>query len=123
MRPLILATVLSALALSGCAAYRTTSNVQTTNAPAPSQLKKVEIHEQGQRPARKLKELQKIEVSVKKLTVFHADPTREQANEALIERASAVGADAVVDVQYKKGVGFTTWGYLDASGMAVRFVD
>ena len=71
-------------------------------------------------PGRKYSELGPIEVSVKKLTLFHKDPTREQANEALIERARVLGADAVINITYESGIGFTTWGYIDAKGMAVK---
>ena len=55
-------------------------------------------------------------LSIKKLTAVHDDPTKEQANAELKKRASAIGCDAVVNVAYKAGVGFTTWGYLDAQG-------
>ncbi len=74
-------------------------------------------------PNRKYKVLGPIEVSVKKLTVFHKGPTKEMANEALIEKAKAIGADGVIDVTYKSGIGFTTWGYIDASGKAVKLAD
>ncbi len=70
---------------------------------------------------RKYQALGVVEVSVKKLTVFHKDPTREQANEALTEKARVLGADAIVNTTYTSGVGFTTWGYIDARGTAVKF--
>jgi len=31
-----------------------------------------------------------------------------------------MGADAVINVTYASGVGFTTWGYMDAKGVAVK---
>ena len=71
-------------------------------------------------PDKKYKEIGLIEVSVKKLTVFHKDPTKEQANEALIEKARIIGADAVIKVTYESGIGFTTWGYIDAKGIGVK---
>jgi uncharacterized protein YbjQ (UPF0145 family) len=73
-------------------------------------------------PGRSFKELGPIEVTVKKLTVFHKDPTREQANEALIERAKVLGADAVINIAYKNGIGFTSWGYIEAKGVAVKLL-
>ena len=79
------------------------------------------IISEGSLSERRPQSLGVIEVSVKKLTVFHADPTKEQANEALIEKAKLLGADAVINVTYSSGVGFTTWGYMDAKGKAVRF--
>lgn len=117
--PALLASVL----LGGCASYRTSSNISAAPASPQAELKAVLIYESGRRPKRKFKEIQKVEVSVKKLTIFHEDPTREQANEVLLERARVLGADAVIDVEYRKGVGFTTWGYMDATGMAIVFSD
>jgi len=76
---------------------------------------------EGNFPGRKYSEIGPVEVSVKKLTIFHADPSKEQANEALIEKAKLLGADAVINIKYETGVGLTTWGYMDAKGTAVRF--
>jgi hypothetical protein len=115
-----LALIAVSLVMSGCAAYRTSSNVEPLTTPSSSQ-KKVEIYESGVSPAKKFKILEKIEVSVKKLTLFHADPTKEQANRELEIRALSIGCDAVVNVQYQKGVGLTTWGYIDAQGNCARF--
>ena len=81
----------------------------------------MEIYESGVSPSKKFKTLEKIEVSVKKLTLFHADPTKEQANRELEIRALSMGCDAVVGVQYQKGIGLTTWGYIDAQGNCVKF--
>lgn len=107
---------------AGCAAYRVESNIEEVPAPpaAASRTSQVLLSE-GSIPGRKYSEIGPVEVSVKKLTVFHADPTKEQANEALIEKAKLLGADAVINVTYSSGVGFTTWGYMDAKGKAVRF--
>jgi uncharacterized protein YbjQ (UPF0145 family) len=73
--------------------------------------------------SRKYKEIGPIEVSVKKLTIFHSDPTKEQANEALAEKARVIGADAVINVTYQSGIGLMTWGYIDAKGIGVKFAD
>ncbi len=127
----LLAIAILVSTASGCASYRTDSNISTapTTAPAPTvaattpaPISKVLISEDAL-PNRKYKEIGPIEVSVKKLTIFHKDPTKEQANEALIEKATVIGADAVVNVTYKSGVGFTTWGYMDASGTGVKLID
>ncbi|NJD89374.1 MAG: YbjQ family protein [Betaproteobacteria bacterium] len=115
-----LATALAATA--GCAAYRVESNIEEKPAPAPATASSAQVllSESGF-PGRKYAEIGPIDVSVKKLTVFHADPTKEQANQALIEKARLLGADAVINVRYESGVGLTTWGYMDAKGTAVRF--
>jgi Putative heavy-metal-binding len=127
MRSRTLAASLCAVALaltSGCASYRVSSNVEptapatspTSATPTPTQV----LLAEDSLPGRRYTEIGPVEVSVKKLTLFHKDPTREMANEALIERAKAMKADAVVRITYKTGIGLTTWGYIDAAGTAVR---
>jgi hypothetical protein len=112
------AAVVAASVLSGCATYRSDSNIPSAPVSAASQKVNVIVLEGV--PDKKYKELGPIEVSVKKLTIFNKDPTKEQANEALIEKARIIGADAVIKVTYKSGVGFTTWGYMDAKGTGVK---
>ncbi len=73
-------------------------------------------------PSRKYAEIGLIEVSVKKLTAFHKDPTKAQADEALVEKAQSMGADAVINIKCSTGIGFATWGYIDAKGMGVKFI-
>lgn len=107
---------------SGCASYRTSSNIESTPAPAATPAARVVLAEDSL-PGRKYIELGPIEVSVKKLTVFHKDPTKEQANEALIEKARSIGANAVVNIKYTSGIGFTTWGYIDAKGVGVKLAE
>jgi hypothetical protein len=107
--------------MSGCASYRVSSNVEPgapTATPPTTQI----ILAEDNLPSRKYSELGPIEVSAKKLTLFHKDPIKEQANEALNERARALGADAVINITYETGIGFTTWGYIDAKGTAVKFL-
>ncbi len=115
----LLATIIAATALSGCATYRTDSNI--TSEPTSVVVSKTNVLILEGVPEKKYKELGPVEVSVKKLTVFHKDPTKEQANEALIEKARIIGADAVIKVTYESGIGFTTWGYIDAKGTGVKF--
>lgn len=118
---LLLVLIMAAMT-SGCASYRTTSNISSESVPAASASTNVIISEDSL-PNRKYKEIGPIEVSVKKLTIFHKDPSKEQANEALVEKARAIGADAVISVTYKGGIGFTTWGYMDAKGTGVKLND
>jgi len=121
-KPGLLVVMLVVLAVSGCAAYRTDSNISSESPPAVSSSIKVLVSEDSL-PNRRYKVIGPIEVSVKKLTVFHNDPTKEQANEALSEKARIIGADAVVNVTYQSGIGFTTWGYIDAKGTGVKLTD
>ena len=119
----LLFVLIVAAAAGGCAPYRTTSNIEAAESPPAASAAKSVIIAEDALPGRKYKEIGPIEVSVKKLTIFHKDPTKEQANEALIEKARIVGADAVINVTYKSGVGFTTWGYIDATGTGVKLAD
>jgi len=108
------------LFVAGCASYRVSSNVQPSATPDAVDVATI-IVTQGSVPDREYTALGPIEVSVKKLTVFHEDPTQEQADQALMDRARAMNADAVINVTYTSGIGFTTWGYIDAKGTAVKF--
>lgn len=118
----LLCALLIATLTSGCASYRTSSNI-SSDAPAGLSANTKVLIAGDSLPNRKYKELGPVEVSIKKLTVFHNDPTKEQANEALSEKARAIGADAVINVTYKNGIGFTTWGYMDANGIGVKLAD
>ncbi len=118
----LLITAMVASLVSGCASYRTESNIPAATTPAAASTGAVLISDNSL-PGRKYKVIGPIEVSIKKLTLFHSDPTKEMANQALIDKARAIGADAVVDVTYKAGVGLTTWGYLDANGKGVKLSD
>jgi len=63
-----------------------------------------------------------IKVTVRKTTIFNADPTRAQVDEKLRKQAKKMGADAVVLVRYGTvGIGLTSWGVLDGQGRAVKF--
>lgn len=111
---------ISITALTGCASYRVSSNVDasvsTNNQIALSEIK---IYETVL-PEGTYLTVGPINVSIKKLTIFHQDPTREQVNLALQEKALILGADAIINVKYSSGIGFTTWGYMDAEGLGVK---
>lgn len=108
---------------SGCASYRVSSDVKppdVSEAPATTSVE-IRRREEGP-PSREFKILKPLKVTVKKLTVFHADPTSEQADAALRERARTIGADAVIEVVYDSGIGAWTWGYIDVSGVAIEYL-
>jgi hypothetical protein len=104
---------------AGCASYRVSSNIESAP-PSATAARQVLITESNV-PNRKYTELGPVEVSVQKLTLFHPNPTKERADEALVEKARSIGADAVINVKYSSGVGLWTWGYLDAKGTGVKF--
>ena len=118
-RSLRIGTACLALVLaSGCASHRISSNVDEAATGSAANVP-VLIAENGL-PGRKFTDLGIVHVSIKKLTVFNSNPTKEQAIEALKDKARILGADAVIDVKYDFGVGATTWGYMDATGKAVK---
>ena len=107
--------------LPGCAAYRTSSNVDGSPSQLATPTRKPAIYEGATEPGKKFRTTQRIEISIKKLTLFHSDPTKEQANAELEKRAIALDCDAVTNVQYQSGIGLTTWGYIDAQGNCAKF--
>ena len=118
---LLIALLVLSLA-SGCAAYRTSSSIDAEPDPAAQSITEVLISE-GNLSNRRYRVLGPIDVSIKKLTVFHKDPTKQMANEALTAKARAMGADAIINVTYTSGVGLSTWGYIDAYGTGVKLLD
>lgn len=118
----LLVLALGIATTSGCASHRTSSNVKSDSASALDSSVPVLISETTL-SEKNYQEIGPIEVSIKKLTAFHKDPTKEQANEALKEKARAIGANAVMNVSYKSGIGLTTWGYMDAKGTGVKIND
>ena len=41
----------------------------------------------------------------------------------MLFRSRVIGANAVIDVTYESGTGFTTWGYIDAKGTGVKIAE
>ncbi len=55
-------------------------------------------------------------------SVFSGSPTDGDVNMQLRRLAAGVGADAVVNVEYTRGMSLTSWQSLTATGLAVRRV-
>ncbi|GJL81268.1 MAG: hypothetical protein DHS20C01_09020 [marine bacterium B5-7] len=126
----LLLIIASLVTTTGCASYRVSSNVDseptvdaTSNSTTEFSPESTVIISEDSLPGRTYTEVGPIEVTVKKLTAFHKNPTREQANAALMDKARTIGADAVIDVTYKNGVGLTTWGYIKANGSGVKLTN
>lgn len=63
-----------------------------------------------------------LDVTVRKRSLFDADPTRETVNEALREEAAELGADAVILVRYGNvGLSVVSYAALDGRGRAVAY--
>jgi hypothetical protein len=75
---------------------------------------------EGDIPGRKYSSLGDVTVSVNKLTIFHAAPTRDMVNQKLKEEAAKLGADAVIFLRYGT-VGMTalSYGGLEGKGRAI----
>lgn len=113
----------AAFALSGCATWTQTSVDQATDAPpaVKTPIERIAVIE-GDFKDRKYRPLGEISVTVNKTTIFHPDPTPASVNQALREKASELGADAVVGVQYGQvGMSFFSWGSLQGKGRAIKF--
>ncbi len=77
----------------------------------------IEIYENGiDRP---YKEIGPIKVRVGARTALSKSKTIEDVNKKLREHALKMGANAVINVQYDRGVSMTSWKALTAKGMAV----
>ncbi|MDN5107957.1 hypothetical protein PJV93_07055 [Aliarcobacter butzleri] len=120
MKKVISLVTLSILALgiSGCS-YRNDSGVSIPDNLNAMSASNVLVTEDSLND-KNCVTIKEIDTSVKKLTVFHKDPTKEQANFVLAEQAKKIDANAVRNVKYSSGVGLTTWGYMDAKGDASK---
>ena len=126
MRVGILCSILLCMSMTGCATWSTSSvdnsaaDITAGQGPKkqPSQIQVTE----SDITDRKYKMLGDISVMVNKTTLFHPDPTREMVTEKLREKASEMGADAVVLARYGKGgISLMSWGSLEGKGRAVKF--
>ena len=64
--------------------------------------------------------LRRLEAKAEAPTAFHTAPTVEAVNEQLRTLAAGIGADAVIEVAYDRGMSLTSWKAMRASGLAVR---
>ncbi len=122
---------LCSAALLGCAENWTQTKITNANASASTSTKvrtstpapggDVFLTE-GDITNRKYTVLGDLAVTVNKLTVFNADPTREQVDAKLKAEASKLGADGVIFVRYGAvGISAVSWGSLDGKGRAIKF--
>jgi hypothetical protein len=120
----VLAAAGALLLLGACAEGWSTSSVAKTEAAAvrpataPDQIQIIE----GDVTDRPYKSLGDVSVTVNKVTIFNADPTREMVNQRLRNEAAKLGADAVIQVRYGTvGISPLSWGSLDGKGRAIVF--
>ena len=124
----IILTALLAASLTGCATWSTSSvDSKSADTAVSTQAKKTPpssvVITDKDIPDRKYQALGDIKATVNKTTIFNADPTQEMVNEKLREKASELGADAVILVRYGNGgMSLMSWGSLEGKGRAVKFV-
>lgn len=103
---------------TGCGAYRTQSGIEipenTVSAATDILITSESLDNKN------CTTIEHIDASVKKLTAFHDDPTKEQVDYVLSQKAKSLNANVVRNVEYSSGIGFTTWGYMDAEGDASK---
>jgi hypothetical protein len=119
----------SLIALAGCSSTWSTSSVTrsgavgTVDAAKPRTASDIRITE-GDITDHKYRVIGDISVNVNKTTIFNSDPTREQIDEKLREKAMELNADAVILVRYGTvGIGLMSWGSLDGKGRAIAYTD
>jgi len=68
---------------------------------------------------RPYKALGPIKARVTSATIFSQSRTTEDVNSKLREVARRMGANAIINVRYKRGISATSWKALTATGIAV----
>ena len=71
---------------------------------------------------RSYRSLGMIEAKRSKRSALSQDPTLEEVNSELRQKAAELGANAVLRVDYKRGMSLTSYGVLTARGEAVLIV-
>lgn len=106
------------LITSGCTTYRISMDlkaVRPSNAPV--------LIIEGPIKDRKYEKLAILEVSIEKNHEYFADPPKLLMDQVLTEKARILKADAVINVKYDRGMNWTTFGYLNAKGLAIKFIN
>jgi len=112
----ILLTLIFISISTGCTPYIITMDmkaVHRSNAPV--------IITEGAITNKKYTKLAILEISVEKTHKIYADPPKTLVNNLLIEKARILKADAVINVKYEQGMSWSTYGYLNAKGLAIKF--
>lgn len=123
--------IILSMTLAGCSSTWSHSNVKKSET-APSKTETVvsntPFHQiqivEGDVADRKYEKVGDLEVTVNKTFIFNDNPTRQQTDEKFREEASALGADAVINVIYGPvTVGVMSWGSMTSTGTAIKFTE
>ena len=121
MNKALVAISLAAL-LAGCATWSSSSVERKDQSAAMKASDPAKITVSEGDSSRKYRSLGDITVTVNKTTAFNQDPTKDQVNQALKEKAAELGADAVIFVRYGQGgVSLMSWGSLEGKGRAIKY--
>ena len=77
----------------------------------------IEIH--TGKPSSAFKIIGPIKAQVGAATVFSKTPTMDDVNQKLREQAAKMGANAVINISYDRGISMMSWKALTATGTAV----
>jgi len=80
-------------------------------------IEEIEIH--TDEPSSEFEIIGPIKAKVGAATAFSKTPTMDDVNQNLREKAASMGANAVINVSYDRGVSMTSWKALTATGTAV----
>lgn len=64
--------------------------------------------------------VRRLEAKCEAATAFSSAPTVEEVNDRLRSMAASVGANAVIQVEYRSGVSMTSWRSMTGTGLAVK---
>lgn len=109
-------TLVLGFLFTGCSSYRTDSGLSI---PAKNMKPEILVTTSSLND-KNCKKIKDISASIKKLTAFHDDPTKEQVDYVLAKKGKKLHANVIRNATYKSGVGFTTWGYMDGFGEAAK---
>lgn len=120
---LLIAAGCMALVVSGCASSIPFKNYDYSNKPEfithPDNIL-ITKDDITDRPYEVIKDLK---LGYNKTTLFHDDPTPTHVDALLKHEAAKLGADAVILVRYGSvGIGLASWGQLEGTGRAVKFI-
>lgn len=104
--------------LSGCSTYRTNSDVTFRSTVLSGEHPVIPVGKDV--PSSMVTYLGWIEAEVSSPSYFSKPPTQEQVDIVLANKGKAMGADAVIHVEYGKKVNAATLGKLTGKGQAVR---
>lgn len=104
------------LMTGGCSTYKTNTKLTFTSTVLNNQKPVIHVGEITETPDQ-LTFLGSVVATVRRPSMFDADPTKEQADIVLGFQGKKMDADAVIHVTYKQSL---TGGRIDATGQAVK---